>query len=45
MLETVISVMTIYEWLRVLLALAQLVAMIGIPFVLHWLEKRTRNDK
>lgn len=39
----ILAVMTIYEWLRVLLAFAQLIAMLGIPFVLYWLEKRERK--
>jgi hypothetical protein len=41
----IFTLMTIYEWCRVLLALAQLIAMLGIPFVLHRLEKRERNNE
>lgn len=38
------EMMTLYEWLRVILAFLQLVAMLGIPFVLYWLEKRDKNE-
>jgi hypothetical protein len=37
--------MTTYEWLRVILAFAQLIAMLGIPFVLYWLEKRDEKNE
>lgn len=36
-------IMTTYEWLRVLLAVAQLVATIGAPWVVIYLDRRSRD--
>ena len=40
-----LSVMTVYEWCRVIIAFCNLVAVLGVPFVMVWLEKRNRDDK
>ena len=40
-----LSVMTVYEWCRVILAFANLIAVLGVPFVMVWLEKRNKDDK
>lgn len=41
----ILAMMTIYEWCRVILAVLQLIAMLGIPFVLYWLEKRDKQNE
>lgn len=45
MLAMLASIMTPYEWARVLIAFCQLIVMLGIPFVLHKLEKRERDER
>lgn len=44
MLE-LLTVMSVYEWCRVILALCQFIAVLGVPFVLYWLEKRDKHEK
>lgn len=36
--------MTIYETLRVLLSVVQIIATLGAPFMILWLDRKIRRD-
>jgi hypothetical protein len=37
--------MTIYESLRVILSVVQIIVTIGAPFMVLWLDRKIRNDR
>ena len=45
MIEVLLSIMTPYEWIRYILAFANLIAVLGVPFHISMVRKRNDNDK